>query len=84
MPLVRYICSDQNCNTSFPILYRSGKDVKDNVPCKKCGKESKRILSAPTSSSKITIDNGQPRAVEVNANIIELQEDRIKPPNRGD
>jgi hypothetical protein len=84
MPLVRYTCSDQNCNTSFPILYRSGKDVKDTVPCKNCGKESKRVLSAPTSSSKITIDNGQPRAVEVNANIIELQEDRIKPPNRGD
>lgn len=84
MPLVRYNCSDKECNTSFPIFYRSGKDVKDIALCKKCGKESKRILSSPTSSSKITIDNGQARAVEVNANIVELQEDRIKPPNRGD
>jgi hypothetical protein len=84
MPLVKYLCLDKECNTSFPIFYKSGKDVKESAPCKKCGKESKRLLSAPTSSSKITIDNGQARAVEVNSNIVELQEDRIKPPNRGD
>lgn len=84
MPLVKYNCTNIECNLSFPIFYRSGKDIKDLAPCKKCGKEAKRILSAPTSSSKITIDNGQARAVEVNSNIVELQEDRIKPPNRGD
>jgi putative FmdB family regulatory protein len=84
MPLIKYQCTNKECNETFPILYKSGKDTKESVPCKKCGSEAKRLLSAPTSSSKITIDNGQPRAVEVYSNIIELQEDRIKPPNRGD
>lgn len=84
MPLIKYLCSDKECNESFPIFYKSGKGVKDTAPCRKCGKEAKRVLSAPTSSSIMVIDNGQPKAVEVNTKIIELQEDRIKPPNRGD
>jgi len=45
--------------------------------CKKCGSKSKRLLSAPASSSTISVDNGvQARAVEIPPNLIELNEER--------
>jgi len=37
----------------------------------------KKMLSAPTSLSKVTVDNGfQAKAVEIIPNIIELNEER--------
>lgn len=37
----------------------------------------KKQLSAPSSSSKVTVDNGvQARAVEVNPDIVEINEQR--------
>jgi hypothetical protein len=37
----------------------------------------KKLLSAPSSTSKITVDNGvQARAVEINPDIIEINEAR--------
>lgn len=81
MPLIRYICT--KCANSFTSF--QGKAVSSEVPCKKCGERSTRTLSAPSSASKITIDNGvQPRAVEVNPDIMELRKDWSKLPNRGD
>jgi len=85
MPLFRYSCTNEKCKASFAIFKKSAKDALPIELCKKCGSESKRILSVPNSSSKISIDNGlQPRAIEVDPNIMELREDWSKPPNRGD
>lgn len=37
----------------------------------------KKLLSAPSSSSKITVDNGfQARAVEIRPDIVEINEER--------
>lgn len=39
----------------------------------------KKILSSPSSSSKISVDNGvQARAVEISPDIIETNEERSK------
>lgn len=84
MPLIKYLCTDSNCNNAFAAYKSSAKAIEPLIPCKKCGFPSKRTLSAPTSSSKISIDNGQARAVEVDPNIMELREDWSKPENRGD
>ena len=84
MPLIRFLCSEESCNSSFVVFFKMAKDVSAFTECKVCGKKAKRTLSAPTSSSKIVIDNGQPRAVEVYSDIMDLAEDRIKPPNRGE
>lgn len=86
MPLIRYQCSDEACGAPTKVLYTStANGVAPTTPCKVCGKDSKRVFSAPNSVSKITIDNGtQARAVETYPDIMELREDRIKGPNRGD
>lgn len=45
--------------------------------CTICSKNMKKLLSAPSSSSKITVDNGfQARAVEIRPDIVEINEER--------
>lgn len=74
MPLIHYLCI---CDYSATKFFRKAKDAPSSFPCAKCGKEQKKQLSAPSSSSKITVDNGvQSRAVEILPNIIELNEER--------
>ena len=85
MPLIRYVCSNKECLETFKAFVKKASDVKDIEICKKCLSQAKRSLSAPNTSSKISIDNGmQARAVEVDPNIEELRKDWSKPPNRGD
>lgn len=84
MPLIKYLCTDSNCKNSFAVYKNSAKDIDPIHPCKKCGTPAKRVLSAPSSSSKIVIDNGQAKAVEVDPDIMELREDWSKPTDRGD
>lgn len=48
-----------------------------DLRCPVCSKIMKKVLLAPSSSSKVTIDNGfQARAVEVNPDIVEINEAR--------
>jgi hypothetical protein len=74
MPLIAYQCE---CKNSKKKYYRQVKDVPAFIICDKCGKESKKVLSSPTNSSKITVDNGlQARAVEIIPDIIEINKAR--------
>ena len=74
MPLIHYLCGCKYSTTKF---HRKVKDVPTTITCVKCGKEAKKMLSAPSSTSKIVIDNGvQARAVEVNPEIIEINKER--------
>jgi hypothetical protein len=85
MPLIKYLCSNKECNKAFSVYVKKAEEALPIHKCKFCSAEAKRTLSAPTSSSKITVDNGlQPRAIEIDPNIRELREDWTKPPNRGD
>lgn len=86
MPLIKYACTNDQCGKVNSKLYRTGFEVEKEIFCKECKSKSKRILSSPGSSSKITIDNGlQARAVEIDPNIMEINFERAKKPNdRGD
>jgi hypothetical protein len=61
-------------------------DIKEETPCKICGKKARRNLSSPASSSTMKIDNGvQARAVEIDPNIMEINGERAnKLTDRGD
>lgn len=54
--------------------------------CIKCGKNAKKILKAPSSTSTIVVDNGvQGRAVEVNLEVVEdIRERSTKDFNKKD
>jgi hypothetical protein len=74
MPLISFLCECKNSKSKY---YRQVKDVPAFVVCEKCNKEMKKCLSAPTNSSKITVDNGiQARAVEIIPDIIEINQAR--------
>jgi hypothetical protein len=82
MPLIHYLCE---CNYSESKFFRQAKDAPATLPCKKCGKNQKKTLSAPSSSSKISIDNGvQARAVEITPDIVEINKARSEKNYRED
>lgn len=75
MPIFAYECAD--CNLIYKIYHRSVQSALLSIECEKCKKQIKKLLSAPSNSSKITIDNGvQARSVEIIPNIIELNKER--------
>jgi hypothetical protein len=72
MPLIHYLCECGKFKSKF---YRVSKDAPRNFGCE-CGKEYKKQLSAPSSASKIVVDNGvQAKAVEVDLNIIQSNQE---------
>lgn len=74
MPLIAYKCE---CGSVSKKFMRMAKDAPSSLICAQCGKEAKKTLSAPSSASKITVDNGfQARAVEITPNIVEINEER--------
>lgn len=74
MPLINYCCE---CGNIVKKIFRKAKDIPKTIICEKCKKEMKKLLSSPSASSKITIDNGvQARSVEVLPNIIEINDER--------
>lgn len=84
MPLIHYICEYDH---SFSKFYRQAKDAPAYQSCCKpdCDKKSKRQLKAPSSTSKVMMDNGfQARAVEVNPDIVEINEARSNKDYRED
>ena len=75
MPLIAYAC--EPCNSVVKKFVRAAKDSPSFLICTNCAKNMKKLLSAPSSSSKITVDNGhQARAVEINPDIVEINQDR--------
>lgn len=72
MPLLYYLCS---CGLNVSKFYRIAKEAPVKLTCV-CGSEYKRQLSAPSSKSVISIDNGfQAKAVEVNLETIQSNEE---------
>jgi len=74
MPLIAYSCEGKHVVKKF---VRTAKDAPPFLICAICEKEMKKLLSGGSSSSKILVDNGfQARAVEINPDIVEINEDR--------
>jgi hypothetical protein len=74
MPLIAYSCECKNVIKKF---FRQAKDAPAFFSCESCGKNMKKLLSAPSSASKIVIDNGvQARAVEITPDIVEINQER--------
>ena len=68
MPLIFYKCE---CGHSTSKFFRRPKEAPPTSKCDKCSDELKKQLSAPSSTSKIVIDNGvQARAVEVDLEVV--------------
>ena len=68
MPLIAYKCE---CGNSVSKFIRNAKEAPVSYPCTKCSKNLTKRLSAPSSTSTITIDNGiQARATIVNLDIV--------------
>lgn len=75
MPLIAYSC--QPCGSVIKKFVRTAKDAVVSLICVKCGSSLKKLLSAPSTTSKITVDNGvQARAVEIHPDIVEINEAR--------
>jgi hypothetical protein len=84
MPLIYYRCE---CSHSVSKFFRQAKDAPAFFACEapECKKQAKKQLKAPSSTSKIVVDNGfQARAVEVNPDIIEINEARSNKDYRED
>lgn len=74
MPIIAYLCENNHFVRKF---YRKAKEAPKEIECSECGQIMKKTLSAPSSTSKITIDNGlQARAVEIHPDIVEINEER--------
>lgn len=72
MPLLYYLCQ---CGERINKFYRNAKEAPVGLICS-CGQEYKKQLSAPSSKSVITVDNGhQARSVEVNLETIKSNEE---------
>lgn len=74
MPIIAYSCE---CKNSIKKFYRSAKDSPTVFLCNKCGKNMGKMLSSPSSGSKVVVDNGvMARSVEITPDIIELNQAR--------
>ena len=83
MPLIAYACKCGNIEKKF---VRQAKDAPASFVCPICNEnDMKKQLSSPSSSSKITVDNGvQVRAVEITPDIIEINKARSEKDYRED
>jgi hypothetical protein len=76
MPLIPYICN--SCGFTCKKMLRRAP-FPSTLICDKCDGSMTRSLRAPSQSSKITVDNGyQARAVEIEPNIVEINEEQSK------
>lgn len=83
MPIIAYSC---NCGHTAKKFFRQVKDAPASLSCNYCNSENmKKTLSAPSSTSKIVVDNGvQARAVEVNPEIVAINKERSEKDYRED
>jgi len=85
MPRIEYLCT--KCNSYSKKFFSKSKDITEEITCKVCKKyQASRQLSAPSSKSTMTIDNGfQARSTEIIHDIVEMNRDKsIKGGDRGD
>lgn len=83
MPLIAYACECGHIEKKF---VRQAKDALASFLCPTCKiHDAKKMLSSPSSSSKIVVDNGvQARAVEISPDIIEINKARSEKDYRED
>lgn len=83
MPLIAYACKCGNKDKKF---VRQAKEAPASFLCPSCNQDDmKKQLSSPSTSSKITVDNGvQARAVEIMPDIIEINKARSEKDYRED
>lgn len=84
MPLIHY---SGECGHSVSKFYRQAKDAPAFFACPAddCYHDLKKQLKAPSSASKVTVDNGvQARAVEINPDIVEINKKRSEKDYRED
>lgn len=75
MPIIAYSCTA--CTNTVKKFHRQVPKGPADFSCEKCGADMKKLLSAPSSVSKISVDNGvQARAVEIIPDIVELNQER--------
>lgn len=77
MPIIAYGCHNRHMHSTVKKFYRSAAEAPTSILCEECGESMGRQLSAPSSESKVIVDNGfQARAVEVNPEIIAINKER--------
>lgn len=65
MPLINFVCNNPECENCIEHFYAKRKDIPTYLDCF-CGGKLERTLGAPSSMSKVSIDNGvQAKAVEI-------------------
>ena len=68
MPMIHYVCE---CGHVLKKILRN-PPFPSTLICEKCNGSMTKLLSAPSQSSKISVDNGvQARRVEISPDIIE-------------
>lgn len=84
MPRIVYTC--KKCKETTKKFFSKVSSVKESIECKHCKGEAERSLSAPSSKSTMTVDNGfQARETEIIHDIVEMNKERSdKGYNRGD
>jgi hypothetical protein len=74
MPMIHYICNA--CGFHLKQILRR-PPYPSTLICEKCNGSMTKELSAPSQSSKISVDNGvQARRVEISPDIIETNKAR--------
>lgn len=65
MPLIKFCCNNPECDNSRDHFYAKRKDIPPFLDCF-CGGKLERTLGAPSSMSKVSVDNGvQAKTVEI-------------------
>ena len=82
MPLFHYACANEH---SVKKYFRQVAQAPASLVCEVCQSPMKKLLSPPSSTSKIIVDNGfQARQVEINPDIIEINQARSNKDYRED
>lgn len=79
MPMVRFICDNEECNNFVDKVYKKAKKIPSSVKCKKCEKgQMERQLGAPSSKGIQVIDNGvQSKKTVVMNDVVEQEREKL-------
>lgn len=86
MPMITFKCDVCGLSKDCLVKPKDLKNLKDSEKCpgQNCSGLLKRQMGTPKSTSKIIIDDGQAKAIEVMPDIQELMDNQADAgPNRG-
>jgi hypothetical protein len=77
MPLITYICNNPDCGNKITKSFKAKDKIPGILDCGCCSVgKLERQLGAPSSVTKIRIDNGvNAKPVEIYENIVEMNEE---------